>query len=333
MQRREALGPEGGINWAHAEALAFASLLTEGTPIRLTGQDAERGTFSQRHLVLHDSQTGRRYCPIQNLPGALAHWRSWLAGRGAGLVSLAKPASFNWPGYWLAVVGASRPDAGTESARAVLMFGTPSGVVLSPQDPSLLGRASTDLPIREGYVLCGLDPAAIAPTTTRTPMLRGRVEGIALAARATGQLHTVDRATALAGRGLAGDRYAAKAGTFTPASGTARGYDLTLIEAEVLDDLVLPDGSRLDHARARRNVLTRGIDLNALVGRRFRVGDVECLGQRLCEPCSHLERLTSRGALRGLIHRGGLRADVLTDGEVRIGSVVQSIEGGGGATG
>ena len=72
-QRREAFGPEdGGINWAHAEALAFASLLTEGIPVRLTGQDAERGTFSQRHLVLHDAKTGHEHCAIQHLPGALA---------------------------------------------------------------------------------------------------------------------------------------------------------------------------------------------------------------------------------------------------------------------
>ncbi|HEY5318984.1 MAG TPA: multifunctional oxoglutarate decarboxylase/oxoglutarate dehydrogenase thiamine pyrophosphate-binding subunit/dihydrolipoyllysine-residue succinyltransferase subunit, partial [Solirubrobacteraceae bacterium] len=70
--RREALGAEGGISWAHAEALAFASLLTEGIPIRLTGQDAERGTFSQRHLVLHDARTGQEHSPIQHLPGALA---------------------------------------------------------------------------------------------------------------------------------------------------------------------------------------------------------------------------------------------------------------------
>ncbi len=61
-----------GIDWAHAEALAFASLLTEGTPIRLTGQDTERGTFSQRHLVLHDAKTGQTVCPIQSLPEALA---------------------------------------------------------------------------------------------------------------------------------------------------------------------------------------------------------------------------------------------------------------------
>ncbi|HEV2752889.1 MAG TPA: 2-oxoglutarate dehydrogenase E1 component, partial [Solirubrobacteraceae bacterium] len=71
-RRRTALGPEGGIDWAHAEALAFASLLTEGIPVRLTGQDTERGTFSQRHLVLHDARTGRSCSPIQRLPGALA---------------------------------------------------------------------------------------------------------------------------------------------------------------------------------------------------------------------------------------------------------------------
>ena len=71
-RRREALGTEGGIDWAHAESLAFATLLSEGIPIRLTGQDVERGTFSQRHMVLHDAKTGQTICPIQSLPGALA---------------------------------------------------------------------------------------------------------------------------------------------------------------------------------------------------------------------------------------------------------------------
>ena len=72
---------------------------------------------------------------------------------------------------------------------------------------------------------------------------------------------------------------------------------------------------------ARRNVVTRGIDLNALVGRRFRVGDVECVGRRLCEPCAHLQRL-SPGTLRPLVHRGGLRADLLGDGVIRVGDPV-----------
>ncbi len=71
-RRRETVGPDGGIDWAQAEALAFASLLTEGTPVRLTGQDTERGTFSQRHLVLHDANNGQRISPIQSLPGAKA---------------------------------------------------------------------------------------------------------------------------------------------------------------------------------------------------------------------------------------------------------------------
>jgi 2-oxoglutarate dehydrogenase E1 component len=71
-RRRETVGADGGIEWAHAEALAFASLLVEGRPIRLTGQDTERGTFSQRHLVLHDAVTGARHAPMQHLPGARA---------------------------------------------------------------------------------------------------------------------------------------------------------------------------------------------------------------------------------------------------------------------
>lgn len=263
--------------------------------------------------------------PKADLSGAISHWRSWLAGRGAGLVTLAKPSSFNWPGYWLAILGHPGPRSSAEDTTVVLMFGTPAGVVLSPQNPSLLGRAATDLPVREGYVLCGLDPASIAPTSP-LPHLSGIVATIALAERANGDMYVVEHAEALANRGLNGDRYAAKAGTFTPGNDTARGYDLTLIEAEVIDSLTLPEGRRIGYAEARRNVVTRGIDLNALVGRRFRVGNVECLGQRLCEPCSHLESLTTKGALRGLIHSGGLRADVLSDGQVAAGDLIETID-------
>jgi len=264
--------------------------------------------------------------PRADLRGAIAHWRSWLAGRGAGLVPIANPARFNWPGYWLAVLGdAGEGRRSADDGTAVLMFGAPSGVVLSPQDPAFLGAAATDLPVREGYVLSGLDPAFTTPRAP-LPRLHGRVEAIAVAAQATGPMRQVEQARALAGRGLDGDRYAAKAGTFTPANDTARGYDLTLIEAEVLDQLALPNGGKLEYTEARRNVVTRGVELNALVGRRFRMGDVECLGQRLCEPCSHLERLTTKGVLRGLIHRGGLRADILTDGQLSIGAVIETID-------
>jgi MOSC domain-containing protein YiiM len=120
--------------------------------------------------------------------------------------------------------------------------------------------------------------------------------------------------TGHAGRGLEGDRYFERRGTFTNAY--ARGHDLTLIDAAVVEDLGLAPED------ARRNVVTRGIDLDALVGERFTVGDVECLGQRLCEPCAHLERLTP-GTLRPLIHQGGLRADILGDGEIRVGDRIR----------
>ncbi|HET8600431.1 MAG TPA: MOSC domain-containing protein [Segeticoccus sp.] len=260
--------------------------------------------------------------PAEELPAALEQWRSWLAARGAGLVAIDRPAGFNWPGYWLAVLEGSAST--TNEGTAVLMFGTPSGVVLSPQDPSLLGRASSDLPVRQGYVVAQLDPASSGGSPDR-PRLRGRVELIALAGEATADMYTVGEAQALTGRGLEGDRYAKKAGTFTPKDPTRRGYDLTLVEAEVLDALSLPEGD-LGYAQARRNLVTRGIDLNALVGRRFRVGEVECVGQRLCEPCAHLERLTVKGALRALIHRGGLRADVLSDGRITNGTEIETLD-------
>ena len=262
--------------------------------------------------------------PQLELLGAVGEWRNWLAGSGLGLVPIADAAKFNWPGYWIALLGtpAQHSDS-SEDWTAVLMFGTPSGVVFSPQDSSLLGRASLELPVERGYVLGNFDPAL--PALAALPSIRGTVEAIAIAATATGPMRLVGEAQALAGRGLAGDRYAAKSGTFTPSDGGGRGYDLTLIRAEVLDELVLAEDRRLGYAEARRNLVTRGVDLNALVGRRFRVGEVECVGQRLCEPCSHLERLTVKGVLRGLIHRGGLRADILTDGRIRIGSAIETL--------
>ena len=139
-------------------------------------------------------------------------------------------------------------------------------------------------------------------------------------------MQQITTARAIPGRGLDGDRYANRAGTFTPRSGRGVGYDLTLIEAEVLDELTLTDGHRLGYAEARRNIVTRGIDLNTLVGQRFRVGDVECVGRRLCEPCAHLERLTHKGVLRKLIHRGGLRADILTAGSITVGAAIECLE-------
>jgi MOSC domain-containing protein YiiM len=151
----------------------------------------------------------------------------------------------------------------------------------------------------------------------------GEVVGIYVSEIKTEPMKPLDAATAVKGKGLVGDRYAAKAGTFTPRSDRLRGYDLTLIESEVLERFMLPDGSHLVAAASRRNVVTQGIDLNALVGHEFTIGSVRAFGQRLCEPCIHLQRLTRPGVVAGLVHRGGLRADILTEGEIRLGDEIR----------
>jgi len=145
----------------------------------------------------------------------------------------------------------------------------------------------------------------------------GRVEEINIAPEFKVLPTPVERVEVLRGQGPVGDRY------FAPAPREpGEGDDLTLIAAEALEGLAADTGIELSAAEARRNVLTRGIDLNALVGRRFLVGDVECVGVELCEPCNHLQALTVRGVLRGLVHRGGLRADVLSSGTIAVGDVI-----------
>jgi len=249
--------------------------------------------------------------PDEDHPKPFTVWRNWLAQRGVGMIPISEPAGFNWAGPWLALLPAAE-SAGDVGAVA---FGSPPGLAWKP-----LGGPEPFESVRRGYVIAPYDVALWAAPTAEAPRTSGTVEALAIAPEAEATMVTVQRATAAAGRGLEGDRYFEKRGTFSNVHG--RGYDLTLIEAEVLDSLELPTG-RLAPEEARRNVLTRGIDLNALVGKPFTIGDVQCLGQRLCEPCAHLERLTANagkpGTLRALIHKGGLRADVLNDGEIRVG--------------
>ena len=242
-------------------------------------------------------------------------WRNWLAQRGLGLVPIAEPARFNWPGPWLAVLRASGGDGHV----GAIAFGAPPGIAWHP----LAGPETFDA-VERGYVVAPADAALWTPSSVAAPRRAGTVEAVLVAPAAETAMVTLEGAMARAGRGLRGDRYFDQRGTFSDAHD--RGHDLTLMEGEVLDDVVLPAGGRLAAGDARRNVITRGVDLNALVGRRFAIGEVECFGQRLCEPCAHLERLTAQagkpGTLRALIHKGGLRADVLTDGEIRIGDPI-----------
>ena len=229
-------------------------------------------------------------------------WRGWLQERGMGLVPIEDPRSFGWPGPWLALLRAA------EGHVAAVAFGAPPGIAWLPLD----GPETFD-DVERGHLVAPADVALWAPRVGAAPRTRGTVEAIVVAPAAQAACVRVESAGAHAGRGLDGDRYLDGRGTFSDAH--ARGHDLTLIEAEVLDELGLAPED------ARRNVVTRGIDLGALVGRRFRIGGVECVGRRLCEPCAHLERL-SPGTLRPLIHRGGLRADLLSDGKVSVGAVV-----------
>jgi hypothetical protein len=151
----------------------------------------------------------------------------------------------------------------------------------------------------------------------------GTVEGIYIAPSATDLPYALKEANVVPGKGIQGDRYFAGDGTFYEERKS--GQDLTLIEVEALEALGAEQGIELSPAEARRNVLTRGLALNDLIGRRFRVGEVECVGSRLCEPCDHLERITRPGVLKGLVHRGGLRTDVVVGGRIAVGDSVEEL--------
>ena len=152
----------------------------------------------------------------------------------------------------------------------------------------------------------------------------GTVEGIFIAASATEPPRSVESAEAVTGQGLRGDRYFREDGGGTFFATDKEGQDLTLIEAGALELLATDAGIPLEPADARRNVLVRGMGLNELVGKTFTVGEAECIGRRLCDPCDHLQKLTQPGVLHGLVDRGGLRADILRGGRIAVGDAVRA---------
>src|ERR687897_1448259 len=239
-----------------------------------------------------------------------ANMGQWLALRNLGLVPVASPETFQWPGHFLGL----RRDSSTWA----VFFGVPPGIVY---DPMAEPDGKKDAAVVAAFVLAKHDPQRGTEPSSETESV-GTVELIALAAQAEGPMRAVSAAEAVEGRGLLGDRYERGAGTFSSTGG--RGYDLTLVEAEALEELSAR-GVELAPIEARRNLVVRGIALDDLIGRRFRVGEVECVGRRRCEPCSHLERLTRPGVLRGLVHRGGLRADVLTSGAIKTGDRIEAL--------
>jgi len=153
-------------------------------------------------------------------------------------------------------------------------------------------------------------------------MWEGTIESIHIAANAKEPMLAVRSVVAVPGVGLEGDRYARGQGTFFKPE---PDYELTLIEAEAIEALQRDYNIQLAPGEARRNLVTRGVPLNHLVGCDFQIGKVKIRGIRLCEPCSHLEALTHRSVIKGLLHRGGLRAQVLTAGTIHVGDVVRGV--------
>ena len=150
-------------------------------------------------------------------------------------------------------------------------------------------------------------------------MCRGTVESIHIASAAKEPTRAVDQIQAIPGVGLEGDRYASRQGTFFK---PLPDFELTLIEAEAIEALERDYGVNLAPGDTRRNVVTRGVPLNHLVGREFRIGEVNLRGIRLCEPCDHLQKITGKHVIKGLRHRGGLRAQILTQGTIRVGDAI-----------
>ena len=162
-------------------------------------------------------------------------------------------------------------------------------------------------------------------------MWEGSVISIHVASEASAPMQSITEVRAFPGRGLEGDRYFTGTGFYSkkPSYG---GREVTLIEVEAVEALFgsVIDASgqrlgiRLPASETRRNIVTRGVPLNHLIDREFNVGAVLMRGRRLCEPCKHLEDLTQRGVMSGLIHRGGLRALILNEGVIYVGDVVRA---------
>jgi MOSC domain-containing protein YiiM len=234
----------------------------------------------------------------------------WLGGLGIGLAPIAQQGGFAWPGPWIARI---KPPAPADS-RFVVMYGVPSGVVW---DPGGAGEVPLGW-IEDGFLVAAADIALALPPRPEAPAVQGMVEAICVARSAGNGVETLPAVTAIAGRGLEGDRYLIGDGTFP--SGPP-GSALTMIGAEVCESFDPP----LSPDEHRRNVVTRGIDVNALLGHEFMLGEARCRGMRLCEPCTVVDRYAARPVLRALVHRGGLRADILAGGVIMVGDEVSAI--------
>lgn len=174
--------------------------------------------------------------------------------------------------------------------------------------------------------LCVLCASAVAFPPVTLSRMAAKVEEIFIGAEMGKPLQAVTEVIALEGRGIEGDRYAAKEGTFNKAPDD-EATQVTLIEAEAIEAALADFGEDFREGRSRRNLVTRGIALNDLVGQRFQVGEVILEGAQLCHPCGHLSKLTATDARKSLKNRGGLRTIVVKGGVIRAGDRIRVLEG------
>lgn len=151
-------------------------------------------------------------------------------------------------------------------------------------------------------------------------MFKGKVYSINITPNPGTPTIDVNEVTAVPGLGLRGDRFFGESGQGHKRPGTGR--DITLIEIETIHALEIEEGIKLKPGETRRNIVTQGVPLNHLVDQNFLVGSVLLRGVRLCEPCEHLASLTQPNVLPALVHRGGLRAEILTEGVIKVGDEI-----------
>ena len=162
----------------------------------------------------------------------------------------------------------------------------------------------------------------MSPESKAADKVTGTVEAIYIASSAGEPMQPLSEAEAIAGRGLAGDRYLEGTGYYSNRPLADGSREVTLVEAEELEGMERETGIRLDPSESRRNVLTRSVRVNELIGKRFRMGEVVCEGIRICEPCTYLEKLTGKRVMRPLVHKGGLRARIVSGGTIRVGDEI-----------
>jgi len=243
---------------------------------------------------------------------AVAQAGERLAACNLGIVSVVNPDAFSWPGHWIAIV-----ETADGTCAPVAMFGVPSGPL---DDAGAAVLAAGTLVEALVIVALDLDRPHGADAYGSEVAATGAVTGIFTAPAAGAPSVAHDACRTVDGVGLEGDRYAMGEGTFSKPG--RNGQAVTLVAEESIAQ-ARANGAEIDATTVRRNVITRGIVLEPLIGRTFAIGSATFRATRLAEPCAHLERITRPGVLRAMVHLGGIRAEIVSDGELRVGDAIR----------